>query len=155
MSPSPAWATDTTCGIQPSPLLFKRLPWQLVIITGTYSQGQKYLKHCPKTNFLHSSVICHTPHISRLIPCQCCNHAIAVPKTISTLMGRVKVAIDGKGVSFFNEGTDLSSKMSDLQKCLDTFVPDCRGTKSQRKECCLRTKYLTSLDDTYRYLKIH
>lgn len=29
----PAWDTDTTCGIQPSPLLFKRLPWQLVIIT--------------------------------------------------------------------------------------------------------------------------
>lgn len=26
MSPSPAWDTDTTCGIQPSPLLFKRLP---------------------------------------------------------------------------------------------------------------------------------
>ena len=36
------------------------------------------------------------------------------------------VAIDEKGVSFMNESTDLGSKTSDLQKCPNTFVPDCR-----------------------------
>lgn len=35
------------------------------------------------------------------------------------------VAIDEKGVFFIKDSTDLGSKTFDLQKCLNTFVPDC------------------------------
>lgn len=135
MSASIAWDTDKTCaGINPSPLLFKRLHWRLVIINGTSNLGQKYLKHCPQKNFLSSSVIVPTPHILPL-NCQCCNHVTAVPKPISTSIGRVEVAIDEKGTSFIKEGTDLGSRgqiYKNVLTLLFLIVDVLQGGKS----CC-------------------
>lgn len=35
-------------------------------------------------------------------------------------------AIDEKGISFIKRSVVLCSKMSDVQKCFNTFVLDCR-----------------------------
>ena len=54
------------------------------------------------------------------------------PKPVSTLIGvkrgvwGVGGAIDEKGISFIKRSMVLCSKMSDVQKCFNTFVLDCR-----------------------------
>ena len=64
------------------------------------------------------------------------------------------MAIHGEGVSFIKEGTDLILKMSDLQKCLDTFVPIVdvllvgKMYREPEKRVLFRTKHLTSLHGT-------